>query len=216
MKSRGIIRATAASFVVATCSMSISAQAAVLQVSAGELTGALGVNVNGTFYDVEFVEGTCAALFSGCDSPDDFTFTTAPAAELASQALLDQVVLDGPAGNFDSIPALTLGCEASTCSVRTPYSDFVGFVGLYQYGAAVNTGSADVAGIGFSGITNDSTVEPGIVFAIWSPAAAVPEPGMLSLLTLGLMGVGWSRRAGGCGKPVVRTLSAPASRTVKR
>ena len=34
---------------------------------AGQLTDATGVDVDGSLYHVEFVDGTCAALFVGCD-----------------------------------------------------------------------------------------------------------------------------------------------------
>ena len=54
-------------------------------------------NVDGSLYDFEFLDGTCVALFSGCDDISDFTFSTVAAATLASQALLDQVRLNGVA-----------------------------------------------------------------------------------------------------------------------
>jgi hypothetical protein len=48
--------------------LSSAASAATLIVdSNGILTGATGVNVGGTLYDVEFVDGSCIALFDGCD-----------------------------------------------------------------------------------------------------------------------------------------------------
>ena len=101
-----------------------SAQASPILIvnGSGILTGATGVNVGGTLYDVEFVDGTCVALFTGCDQPSDFTFTTAADADVASQALLDQVLLDTGVGAFDSNPALTFGCSNSIiCFVDTPY-----------------------------------------------------------------------------------------------
>jgi hypothetical protein len=42
--------------------------------SSGQLAGATGVLVNGTSYDVEFVDGACTNLFGGCDSSSDFAF----------------------------------------------------------------------------------------------------------------------------------------------
>ena len=81
-----------------------AASAATLTMDAsGILIGATGVTVGGTLYDVVFVDTTCIAAFSGCDSNTDFTFTTESAAISAAQALLDQVFLDGASGNFDSI-----------------------------------------------------------------------------------------------------------------
>ena len=70
----------------------------------GQLIGAQNVDVGGTLYDVEFVDGTCIALFDACDDLSDFTFTTAAAAHLASTALLDQVFI----GAFDDFPILIL------------------------------------------------------------------------------------------------------------
>src|SRR5687767_5962067 len=86
---------------------------ATLQVnSSGELIGALNVEVNATLYNVEFVEGSCTGLFSGCDEPSDFTFDTALDAFRAGLALFGQVFVNGPQGNFDTEPALVSGCES--------------------------------------------------------------------------------------------------------
>ena len=57
----------------------------------GILTGATGVNVNGTVYDVEFVEDSCVVAFSGCAV--QLAFSTQSDALAAAQALLDQVRL---------------------------------------------------------------------------------------------------------------------------
>jgi len=89
------------------------AAAAVLLVNgSGQLTGATGVDVGGTLYDVTFVDGTCAALFDGCNEISDFDFSDQATAEAAGQALFDQVFIDGLPGNFDSNSGLTFGCEA--------------------------------------------------------------------------------------------------------
>ena len=79
------------------------ARAATLQVdSGGVLTGASGVEVNGAFYDVSFTSGTCIEAFDGCDNASKFDFTDEVSASAAAQALLDQVFIDGPAGDFDT------------------------------------------------------------------------------------------------------------------
>jgi hypothetical protein len=94
----------------------------VLQVDAnGILTGATGVNVAGTLYDVSFQDGTCISVFSGCDAVSDFTFTQATAS-VASAALLSQVFVDGSSGQFDSNTAITRGCTSEReCDVFTPF-----------------------------------------------------------------------------------------------
>jgi hypothetical protein len=88
----------------------------------GQLQGATDVNVGGTLYDVEFVEGTCVDLYDGCDDLSDFTFTTVADAGLAARALQDQVILDGGAGNFDTVPNLTVGCSGAFCGTAFPFA----------------------------------------------------------------------------------------------
>lgn len=99
--------------VLAVC-LAPSANAVTLNVVGGQLLGASNVLVDGDIYDVEFVDGTCIALFDGCNSPSDFAFTNSGSAALAAQALLDQVFVDGGAGQFDPDPALTTGCTNSS------------------------------------------------------------------------------------------------------
>jgi hypothetical protein len=48
------------------------ASGATLNASGGQILGASGVDVGGTLYDVEFLDGTCIALFSGCDEVSDY------------------------------------------------------------------------------------------------------------------------------------------------
>ena len=108
-------------FVVILALASTANAAALLVNASGILTGATGVNVGGTLYDVEFVDGTCAAVFTECDATSDLTFTTSAAALTAGQALLDQVFLDGSAGNFDTPPELTLGCTSDSCVALVPF-----------------------------------------------------------------------------------------------
>lgn len=100
----------AAAFV---CAMAAgTAPAAVLTLDAGgRLIGAQGVQVEGSLYDVSFVDGTCVALFNGCDALSDFTFNTLDRAYDASAALLEQVFNADSAIDLD--PALTRGCEGA-------------------------------------------------------------------------------------------------------
>jgi hypothetical protein len=89
----------------------------------GELKGAFNVNVGGTLYDVEFVEGTCIDVYGGCDDGSDFRFTTVADATLAANALLDQVLLDSAGGDFDTFPAQVFGCaHPAICGAQTPFA----------------------------------------------------------------------------------------------
>ena len=123
-------RACLATLVV-TLALASSVDAAVLQVSGGILTGATGVDVNGTLYDVEFVDDTCGAVFTGCDSTSDFTFTSDADAKAASNSLLGEVFVDGPEGQFDSLSFLTFGCPGDPgnpefCVAVTPFATNAG------------------------------------------------------------------------------------------
>jgi hypothetical protein len=60
---------------LAVC-LASAANAAMLNIVGGQLIGASNVDVGGGLYDVVFTDGTCIALFSGCDSNSDFAFTT--------------------------------------------------------------------------------------------------------------------------------------------
>lgn len=188
------------------CMAFANAHAAVLQVDgSGDLTGANGVDVGGTLYDVRFVDGTCISIFSGCDSQSDFTFTTLANATLASQALLDQVFIDSIAGQFDTSPQLTIGCEnIILCDVWTPYRLVTDReLGVFAlYGGARNLEPSIGADFTLSGgaMPTFSTAPPTVgadilVWAVWSPPAqSVPEPSAFALLGVGLLALGLTRR----------------------
>ena len=119
------MRMLALFLVLAVSFVSSSAFAATLDVVSGQLMGASGVDVGGTLYDVQFLDGTCIDLYNGCDQVSDFTFQTEAAAGLAAQALLDQVFLDldDDLNGFDSFPQLTNGCADNTrCLTSTPFA----------------------------------------------------------------------------------------------
>lgn len=164
--------------------------------SSGILTGAKNVDVGGTLYDVEFVEGTCAQVFGTCTT-SSFTFQDDSMATLASQALLGQVLLDGPQGNFDSSPDLTFGCTYSAfCSIGIPATAIEG--AQFWHGAAAVNHTAPAFDssqlINTGPVIYDSTGDSAGVYARFTLSGSVPEPATWAMMLLGFGSMGLAMR----------------------
>jgi len=186
---------TLALLAVALLTGPMAAHAVTLQINGdGILTGALDVKVGGALYNVQFLDGACISLFTGCDNAtDDFAFTTLADALIAAQVLLDHVWVDTTLGEFDSHPELTNGCGGfGLCIAISPYTIFVnGEPGIRMVGVT-NFISADgdlsPGEFSFSFPPDFDSNNPFITYFVWS-LASIPEPGTLALLGLGLLGL---------------------------
>ena len=162
----------------------------------GTLLGAAGVAVNGSSYDVSFLDGSCVDLFSGCDQSSDFIFTLAGEASNAAIALMNQVFIDGLSGNFDSDPETINGCTAaSSCLAIIPY----GFErGALSVALANNffTEGADSNSLSRTSRTHDQTLSTGQVYAVFEVAGTtgVPEPATWAFMIFGFGAIGAAMR----------------------
>ena len=194
MKFANTIRTLAAA-----CAFAATAHASaapILLVDNGILTGANGVDVGGTLYNVTFADGSCNSLFNGCVQ-SAFAFDTFADASQAAQALLDQVYVDSSAGQFKSITSIIRGCVSeSQCSSIIPYS--LSETGAYVVWATNNaSGSQFVSNWEFDYGAWDSTNSPPIHYAIFQlapPSADMPEPTSIALFGLAMAGLAFNRR----------------------
>lgn len=183
----------------------------------GLLMGASDVDVAGMLFSVEFVDGTCAGIFNGCDDASDFAFSTIGEARAAAQALLDTVFIDGTFGYFDTDPTRVAGCPGSpnvlgSCLALIPYSStlITGQNGDQSFNVSANNrplNNSDVIGGSSTHLDLYHTGDcrpphfcrpswaPYSTWAVWSPQViTAPESGTLILLGSGLLGFSLARR----------------------
>lgn len=147
-----------------------------------------GVTVGKLLYDVEFADGTCVEVFGTCDG-SSFIFKDQSTAALASTALLDQVFVDSDAGKFDSDPRLTNGCVTLECGVIIPYAAN-DFAYTLSYNKTLPFEDLDNPDHSLLPASIDTSTQRHLTWAKWTPsAAAIPEPGSLSLVAAAFIGV---------------------------
>lgn len=157
----------------------------VIDAASQKLTAAKGVLVDGQSYDVEFLDGTCQLLFSGCDEVSDFIFgNDINKNRLASTALMEQVFRDIPAlGRFDSFPELTEGCsDVTECSVLTPmYVNGSTVIAHSFINYVVDSFDDEILDQTFLAPALHLNQFPAFTWAVWRPASTVPAPAVVWL-----------------------------------
>jgi len=157
------------------------------------LLGADNVEVNGLFYNVRFLDGTCIALFNGCDASEDFLFGTLEDAQAASESLLTQVFPDG--SFFGSIPEYTYGCSwLYACEVFTTYDVTNGDAIQAFYTRIELPFDNFIYDYPHMEWDDDTTVDTMRVFAVWSEPVEASAPGTAMLLLMGIAGLIVSQR----------------------
>ncbi len=166
--------------------------------SSNILIGANGVKVGKNTFNVEFKAGTCAQVYGTC-TKTSFDFYTQQDALEASQALLDQVFIDGQSGRFDSNPRLIFGCQSggSLCLSSIVYGAFTD--SLFLVTTASNSAEGDVATGGSMAVSLNTATTGNRNFARFtfvpdSVTSAVPEPASWVMMIGGFGMVGASMR----------------------
>lgn len=152
----------------------------------GILLGASGVDVNGTLFDVSFIDGSCENLFGGCTV---FSFTTQSDTFAAITALETQVF---SSALYDGSPQLTNGCTSTIyCFVYIPYEQASPSTVSTRYFRNCNpVNCSDNWGPATLNSTNTTLSSSSAVWAVWTAATpAVPVPAAAWLFGSGLVGL---------------------------
>ena len=182
-------------FLVLACAGSVNA--ASLVVSDGQLMGATDVNVGGTLWDVEFLDGSCNSLYAGCSS---FSFTTEDDAFGAAEYLKSEVFmpwqdvsstngLGSPNGPYYILTYWTFDITDYRCN---PVGCIKAAVNVLWDSPPDYWGTTQGYGLA-SGSSADSDQS---VHAVWSPTAvsAVPLPAAAWLFISAIAGLAGAKR----------------------
>lgn len=179
---------------VVICLSATGSSAASLVVDNGQLIGASGVNVDGTLYNVQFLDGFYSDTIQ---DESDLVTTSEAQARSFGQALMDQVLLDTAEGLFDTDPELTFGCEnLNECVVWIPFDiDFNTMLVTAVLAINRRAGAIQPEGVsdnlGQNSYGNNFADDSNWVYADWQ---VVPVPAAAWLFVSALGVLAWIRR----------------------
>lgn len=174
--------------------------AAEVHIVGGQLIGASAVKVGNEFYDVSFVDSSAEDLWWN-GTTWEFDFDSELETYAAAEALLEQVLLDGTLGAFDSKPELTCGISNdSYAMIYVPYeAEFNRLNTSMRAHATMNHEIEElffddhVAGKLYMSSDWDVSSSDYATYAVWTratpPSPSVPEPNTLMLVGCGLLGI---------------------------
>ena len=144
------------------------------------------VVIGSQIYDVSFSQHSTFNDVFGTGSPT-LTFTTLPEAYYAANAVLDAICVAGVYPCFDYYPAYDRGAPGFSLPFSFTPMHFTFLLAGY---------SDDTTGYQriFGPYTQVRSDDPYIPISTFSQQTAVPEPSTLALLSLGLAGLGITRR----------------------
>lgn len=176
------------------------------------LMGAENVDVNGTLYDVMFVDGILSDLYNGADENSDFLFYNTDAlssvdlVKAAANALNEQVFV----GIYDTNPSLVNGVytqysDTATAVILIPYyinaPDSIATDSHWIVSSNYNDKSQSVWGAYSADYDSSPEInaeeKDTVVFAVWTlhETSSVPVPTTVFLLGSGLISLaGVSRK----------------------
>ncbi len=157
------------------------------------ILGADNIEVNGTFYQVEFIDGTCDVVFGNCDSKTQITLFDVAFYNVAFTQF--KTMFDTDVNPLRDILPLSGTTSKPYNYAWTPIFHVSGTtynaisIGIDLNGTSVRSPS----NVGWS--NSDTTVYTSEVFARWSvmEAAQVPEPSTIAMFALSILGLASSR-----------------------
>jgi len=178
-------------FMLATRSLSQAAVENVKDIN-GQLTGATGLIINGTSFDVAFVDENFESAFK---NTIPLIHDTVNEAIAFGNLLNNNVFLDIVSGQFDTKPNLINGCGNSiVCFVRIPYQLEQGIGNIFNVNTVnVNNYSDELNDqVTFTSsfpTYRDFAAYSNNVYAVFSPSqvASIPEPSLYMMLLFGLL-----------------------------